>query len=90
MPISDDWNGMFLFAGPHIVLRCYEDATTVHLPTAFIDDDGPYSEFIQKALSEVIKERQVTEPIGIVGVILDGINGEHDRCMFRCFLRIPF
>jgi hypothetical protein len=29
----DDWDGMYLFAGPHIILRCYEDATTTHLPT---------------------------------------------------------
>jgi hypothetical protein len=30
---SDDWDGMYLFAGPHTILRCYEDATTTHLPT---------------------------------------------------------
>ena len=92
-PVSDGWHDIFLFAGPHIVLCCYEDATTVHFPTEFLDDEddhSPSSKFIQKALDEIIEERHVTEPTGIVGVILDDINGEHDRCMSRCFLQIPF
>ena len=81
---SDDWEGMYLFAGPHVILRCYEDATTSHLPTQYLDDDGPYTEFLTHALSEIVKERQVTEPMGCVGIILDDIIGEHDRCMINC------
>ena len=85
---SDDWDGMFLFAGPHAVLRCYEDATTTHLPKEYLDDDGPYTEFLTHALSEIARDRQVTEPFGDVGVILDDIIGEHDRCTINHFLRI--
>ena len=84
---SDDWDGMFLFAGPHTILRCYEDAIYTHLPMEHLDDDGPYTKFLTHALSEIIKERQVTEPIGYVGIILDDIIGEHDRCTINSFLR---
>ena len=76
---------MYLFAGPHIILRCYEDATTTHLPTEYLDDDGPYTKFLTRALSEIVQERQVTEPIGFIGVILDDIIGEHDRCTINGF-----
>jgi hypothetical protein len=83
---SDDWRGMYIFAGPHTVLRCYEDATTTHLPKAYIDDDGPYTDFLTRALSEIAQERQVTERFGGVGVILDDIIGEHDRCTIHGLL----
>ena len=79
---------MYLFAGPHIILRCYEGATTTHLPTQYLDDDGAYTNFLTHALSEIVKERQVTEPVGFIGVILDDIIGEHDRCTTNGFLRI--
>jgi hypothetical protein len=81
---------MYLFAGPHILLRCYEDATYTRLPTEYIDDDGPYTDFLMRALSEIAQERQVTEPIqvGYFGVILDNIIGEHDRCTIHDFLRV--
>jgi hypothetical protein len=85
---SDDWDGMYIFAGPHTVIRCYEDATTTHLPKAYIDDDGPYTDFLTRALSEIAQERQVTERFGGVGVILDDIIGEHDRCTIHGLLRI--
>ncbi|KAH0835520.1 hypothetical protein J3R83DRAFT_9206 [Lanmaoa asiatica] len=75
-----DWDGMFLFAGPHIILRCYEDATTTYLPTQY-PDYGPYTKFLTHALSEIIQTRCITEPLGCVGTILDDINGEGDRCM---------
>ncbi|KAF8554851.1 hypothetical protein OG21DRAFT_1484310 [Imleria badia] len=75
-----DWDGVYLFAGPRAVLRCYEDETSTHLMTVGLDDDGPYTKFIVHALSEIVQERQVSEPGGCVGVILDDIHGEHDRC----------
>jgi hypothetical protein len=75
-----DWNGMFLFAGPHIILRCVEDVTSNHLPTEYIGDDGPYTEFIQKALSQIFEERHVTVPVGYLELILDTINGGDVQC----------
>lgn len=77
---SGDWDGMYLFAGPHRVLRCFEDATSNHLPMEHLDDDGPYTKFITRSLCEITDEREVVEPIGYVGIILDEINGLHDRC----------
>lgn len=73
---------MFLFAGPHIVLRCYEDTTTSHFPTQYLDDDGPYEKFLTHPLSEIFQGRQVNDPIdiGYVGIILDSMHGAHDRC----------
>jgi hypothetical protein len=71
---------MYIFAGPHTVLRCYEDATTTHLPMGYLGDDGPCTKFLTRALSEIAQERQVTERFGGVGVILDDIIGERDRC----------
>ncbi|KAF8435337.1 hypothetical protein L210DRAFT_3550868 [Boletus edulis BED1] len=72
---------MLVFAGPHAVLRGYEDATIVHLPSEHIDA-GPYTQFIEQALSEIAQERQVTVPLGygFVGFILDNIHDEHDKC----------
>ncbi|KAF8129967.1 hypothetical protein EV363DRAFT_1493872 [Boletus edulis] len=77
-----NYTGLFLFAGPHAILRCYEDVTTTHLPAEYIGDDGPYTKLIDQALSEIVQERQVTVPYGYqhVGFILDDIHGEHDRC----------
>lgn len=71
---------MFLFAGPHIILRCVEDVTSNHLPTEYIGDDGPYTEFIQKALSQIFEERHVTVPVGYLELILDTINGGDVQC----------
>ena len=51
----------------------------------YLDDDGPYTKFLTRALSEIVQERQVTEPIGFIGVILDDIIGEHDRCTINGF-----
>ncbi|KAG9308025.1 hypothetical protein JVU11DRAFT_12677 [Chiua virens] len=76
-----DWNGMFLFAGPHVILRCYEDATSQHLPGGYLDDDGLYTKFLTGAFDEIAKARKLDEPIGFVGTILDNINGEDDLCM---------
>ena len=54
-----------------------------------LDDDDPYPEFLTHALSEIVQERQVTEPMpGYVGIILDDLTGEHDRCMIDGSLRI--
>ncbi|KAF8129965.1 hypothetical protein EV363DRAFT_1337116 [Boletus edulis] len=76
-----EWDGMYLFAGPHIILRCYEDATMSHLPMDYLDDDGPYTKFLEHPITQIFQERQVTEPFnGYVGVILDDIHGLHDRC----------
>ena len=88
---SDGWDGVFLFVGPPAVLRCYEEKTTDHLMTGHLDDDGPYTKFLVHAFSEIIQERQVDEPMGCVGTILDDIHGEYDRCMTVRFLHhIPF
>ena len=73
---------MYLFAGPHTVLCCYEDEMYTHLPTEYLDDGGgPYMKFLTRALSKIIREHQTTEPLGsYIGVILDDIHGEHNRC----------
>ncbi|KAF8435341.1 hypothetical protein L210DRAFT_3550884 [Boletus edulis BED1] len=82
-----EWDGMYLFAGPHIILRCYEDATMSHLPMDYLDDDGPYTKFLEHPITQIFRERQVTEPFnGYVGVILDDIHGLHDRCTISGFL----
>ena len=75
-----DWDGMYLFAGPYVVLRCYEDETSTHLPTEYLVDNGPYTGFLMDPVSKIIQERQVTEPGGYIGVILDDVHGEHNRC----------
>ena len=85
---SDDWDGMYLFAGPHAVLRCYEDATYIHLPMEHLGGGDPYTKFLTHALSEIVQERQVTEPFGYVGVILDDIIGAHVRCTINGFLQV--
>ncbi|KAF9243108.1 hypothetical protein BU15DRAFT_59980 [Melanogaster broomeanus] len=78
-----DWNGMYLFADPHIVLRCYEEATSAPLPTDYISDDGPYTKVLTQALSELLQQRNADQLIGFVGPILDDINGEDDRCKVK-------
>ncbi|KAG6371803.1 hypothetical protein JVT61DRAFT_9158 [Boletus reticuloceps] len=77
----DEHINMLVFAGPHAILRGYEDATIAHLPSECIDAD-PYTEFIEQALSEIAQERQVTVPVGygFVGFILDNIHDGHDKC----------
>ncbi|KAN0073614.1 hypothetical protein V8E55_012221 [Tylopilus felleus] len=80
--ITAEGNGLggTLYTCPHRVLRCFEDATSNHLPMEHLDDDGPYTKFITRSLCEITDEREVVEPIGYVGIILDEINGLHDRC----------
>ncbi|KAG9315217.1 hypothetical protein JVU11DRAFT_4347 [Chiua virens] len=76
-----DWKSMLLFAGPHALLRCYEDATSEHLPTEHLTKNSVYDGFLLYPLDEIIRAGNIKkDPLGFVGTILDNINGEHDCC----------
>lgn len=73
----DDWNALYLFAGPRVILRCYEEICLDPLfAGGYLLDDGPYAGFLFKPLKEILQTRDVD----IVETILDHVNGKNDRC----------
>jgi len=79
-----DFEGLYQFAGPHAILRCYEEGTADPLRALeFIGDDGPYEGFLTKPLMSVLEERKIDvyqSGTPFYKTLLDRRNGEDDIC----------
>ena len=76
----DDFRGLYLFAGPHTILRCHEECTEDYLPWKYLDDDGPYTKFLTTPLQQILQQRRYDLRLSDLNTILDSINGNHEKC----------
>ncbi|KAH0829205.1 hypothetical protein J3R83DRAFT_2765 [Lanmaoa asiatica] len=75
-----DFSGLYLFAGPHIILRCYEEQSSGPLPLDYLCDDGIYEDFLLSSVEGILSQRDITIPLAFVGSILDEVCGASDIC----------
>jgi hypothetical protein len=76
----DDWDGLYLFAGPGFILECYKKCDTLSDEVAgYLNDDGPYSKFIMHSFESIMEERGNPER-DFSKIILDSSNGGDVRC----------
>lgn len=80
IPSTDDFNGLYLFAGPHIILRCHEEQSSGPLPFSYIFEDEAYEKFLLPCVKDMLSERNVDIPLAFVGSILDSVCGANDTC----------
>ncbi|KDQ13413.1 hypothetical protein BOTBODRAFT_111608 [Botryobasidium botryosum FD-172 SS1] len=82
-----DFEGLYQFAGPHAILRCYEEGAADPLRVwKFIGDYGPYEGFLTKPLMSILEERKFDvhqNGTPFYKALLDQRNGEDDKCT-RC------
>ncbi|KAG8221337.1 hypothetical protein J3R82DRAFT_1505 [Butyriboletus roseoflavus] len=74
-----DFDGLYLFAGPHILLRCYEEQSSDLLPWGYLDDEVSEN-FLLPSVESILSQRNITIPFAYVGSILDEICGATDTC----------
>ncbi|KAF9235397.1 hypothetical protein BU15DRAFT_51483 [Melanogaster broomeanus] len=74
-----DFDSLYLYAGPRVVLRCYEEASSNPLPSP-LPEDELYDDFLMPSLREILNDRNASVPPAFIGSILDEIHGEGDKC----------
>ncbi|KAF8551973.1 hypothetical protein OG21DRAFT_1466417 [Imleria badia] len=75
-----DFKGLYLFAGPYIILRCYEEQSSDPLPLSYVFDDEVYEKFLLPSVAAILSERNITIPLAFVGSILDEVRGANNTC----------
>ncbi|KAI9574080.1 hypothetical protein HD554DRAFT_2055080 [Boletus coccyginus] len=75
-----DFDGLYLFAGPHIILRCYEEQSSDPLPYSYLFDENVYERFLLPSVEDILSQRNITIPLAFVGSILDDVCGASDTC----------
>lgn len=78
--LTDDFDAFYLCAGPHIILRCYEEQSSDPLPWVFPDDDDDFEGFLLPFVEGILSQRNITMPFAFVGSILDEICGASNTC----------
>jgi len=71
---------LYLFAGPHIILRCYEEQSSDPLPFSYIFNEEVYEKFLLPSVEGILSQRNITIPLAFVGSILDDVCGIYDTC----------
>ena len=79
-PLTDDFHGLYLFAGPHIILRCYEEQSSDPLPFSYLFNEEVYEDFLLPSAEGILSQRNITIPLAFMGSILDDVCGAHDTC----------
>ncbi|KAF8656398.1 hypothetical protein AX16_002582 [Volvariella volvacea WC 439] len=81
---SYDFDGLWLFAGPEFILRCYEEGGNGFSDLQqFLGDAVAYEGFLLRPVHEILKERgdYHQPPPGVaIRALLDHINGDTDEC----------